>query len=135
MLNQFDLIQIKRVNNIHYLSAPKGQAPNPNGVWSIVGFVKTDVLAAKDGAIVRVPVTDVVKVASYSTEHIIDQVKYAGRTHNTIDMVKYFNEEYSMPMGKIQNVMKKYNIPSRAENETQKNAIKEQFERVMEEEI
>ena len=117
------------------MSAPKGQAPNPNGVWSIVGFVGTDVLASKDGAIIKVPVNDVAKVASYSTDHILDQVRMAGQTTEAIDMVKYLNDVYSMPMGKIQGIMKRYGIPTKAMNETHKKALKDKFEKVLEEEI
>ena len=64
-LNQFDIVEIKTTKNVKYLSSVKGYVPDPRGLWSVVGFIKTDVMLCKDSAIIKIPYQDVVLKASY----------------------------------------------------------------------
>lgn len=64
---QFDRVQLRTTRNITYLSSLPGTNPSPQGVWSVVGVVGTnELLLAKNTTIVRVPVTDVLKVADHN---------------------------------------------------------------------
>lgn len=65
MLKQFDIVQILSVKNIRFVSGPSGKSATPQGYWSVVGFMGSDVIIAKDETIVRAPLSAVSKVASF----------------------------------------------------------------------
>jgi len=67
LLKQFDIVKILSVKGIRFLSGPQGKATDPNGLWSVVGIIGTDVVIAKDETIVRAPLSAVSKVASYES--------------------------------------------------------------------
>lgn len=71
MLKQFDIVRILSTKNIKFLSGPPGNPASPQGEWSVVGFVATDVIIAKDQTIVRAPLSAVTKIASYNTANIV----------------------------------------------------------------
>jgi len=66
MFNQFDIVRLKTVENVKFLSAPAGSKISPKGEWSIVGVVGTELLLSKDSAIIKIPYNDVVKIADYN---------------------------------------------------------------------
>jgi hypothetical protein len=59
---------------VKYLSGPSGLPANPNGNWSIVGFIESDAMLAKDSTIIRIPLSDIKKIGSYSINSIIDKM-------------------------------------------------------------
>lgn len=78
MLKQFDIIQIITTKKIRYLSAPPGSATSPHGDWNVIGMVGTDVIAAKDNTMVRVPMQNVRKVGSYNLNAFLEELYDAG---------------------------------------------------------
>lgn len=64
-LEQFDVVQIIRQDNVTYLSAPQGSATKPTGHWTIIGFVGSDALISKQDTTVKIPVTDLKLIAKY----------------------------------------------------------------------
>lgn len=58
-----------------------GQESDPNGVWSVVcTYPKTGyLLIQKAHALVRVPASDVIKVANFSIEKVFDQIDQSSR--------------------------------------------------------
>lgn len=83
MYKQFDMVHILTTKGIRYLSGPQGAPANPNGNWSIIGFIENDVMLAKDSTIVRVPVSDVRKIGSYDLDKIINKVFHTGYLSST----------------------------------------------------
>jgi hypothetical protein len=65
LLKQFDIVRILSVKGIQFMSGPPGKPTDPNGYWSVVGFLGSDIIIAKDQTIVRAPLSAVSKVASY----------------------------------------------------------------------
>tara|TARA_R100001244_G_scaffold25113_2_gene25416 strand:- start:76737 stop:77024 length:288 start_codon:yes stop_codon:yes gene_type:complete len=78
MFNQFDVVQLSTTKGIRFLSGPQGGATDPHGNWSIIGFVELDAIIAKDTTIVRVPVADLKKVASYNLDSFMSKIQNAG---------------------------------------------------------
>ncbi len=68
---QFDQVQLRTVRNVSYLSAPPGTKTSTEGLWSVVAIVGSDLLLAKHGAIIRIPVVDVLKIAAYDIATIV----------------------------------------------------------------
>lgn len=64
-LKQFDIVSIKTIKNVKYLSSAPGYVPSPHGQWSIVGFIGQEVLLCKDGAIIKIPHRDIDVKAAY----------------------------------------------------------------------
>lgn len=64
-MNQMDLVKIKTTKNVKFLSSNPGHMPNPDGVWSVVGFIGSDALITKDTTVVRIPVSDLRLVGKY----------------------------------------------------------------------
>lgn len=64
-LKQFDIVTLKTIKNVKYLSSTPGHMPSPQGSWSIVGFINKDVLLCKDGAIIKIPPADIELKAEY----------------------------------------------------------------------
>jgi len=78
-LSRFDLVVIKDVHNVKYLSGPKSRPAKPGGAW-VVTYVFTDgtVLISKDETLVRIPVDDVEMVGKYDLNKTIGQINQAG---------------------------------------------------------
>lgn len=76
MIKRFDLVRLKTVQNIAWVSGPKGRPASPKGVWSVVaGVDTTKLMLAKDETVIQVPMEDVIKVADYGIEHVMERVK------------------------------------------------------------
>ena len=67
---RFDQVNLRTTKNVKYLSAPPGTKVAPDGAWSVVAVVGDDLLVVKRTAIIRIPATDVLKVASYDINEI-----------------------------------------------------------------
>lgn len=78
MFYQFDVVQLSTTKGVRFLSGPQGGAADPHGNWSIIGFVELDAIIAKDTTIVRAPVADLKKVASYNLDSFIAKIQNAG---------------------------------------------------------
>lgn len=75
-IKRFDLVQLKTVQNVKFLSGPANRPAKPQGNWTVVAGVGTDeLLVAKDETIIRIPVFDVVKIADYDLKRIINTIK------------------------------------------------------------
>ena len=68
MFKQLDQVVILKTSSIRWMSAPKGNATTPDGIWTVIGVVDTDLVISKDTTIIRIPYTDAKVVASYSLE-------------------------------------------------------------------
>jgi hypothetical protein len=75
ILQQFDQVTVLTTKRVSYLSDKPGHTPDPHGLWNVVGFVDGDALLAKDGALIRIPISDIQKTASYEPEVIIDMLR------------------------------------------------------------
>jgi len=73
-LKQFDKIRLKTTRNIEYLVAPPNTMPNPHGVWSIVGNIGYELLVCKEGAMCKVPVSDVVPAGSSMANNLMESM-------------------------------------------------------------
>lgn len=93
MYKQFDMVHILTTKGIRYLSGPQGVPANPNGNWSIVGFIEEDAILAKDNTLVRAPLSDIRKVGSYDLDKIINKVFHTGYLSNTRKKSNYGKKE------------------------------------------
>ncbi len=75
LFKKFDVVQILTTKHIKFVSGPKNRPASPHGNWSVVGFVKSDLMLAKDSTIVLAPVDSVRKVASYDLEGFLEKIK------------------------------------------------------------
>ena len=76
MWQRFDKIQLLTTRNIKFLSGPSGRPATPDGNWSIIGNLPGGMLlAAKDETIIAVPLTDVKKVAEYSIDKVLKNIR------------------------------------------------------------
>jgi len=88
LLKQFDIVKILSVKNIRFVSGPPGKRAAPQGYWSVVGFIGSDILIAKDETIVRAPLSAVSKVAAFDknvTELKRIKEAFHGRQQGTQD--------------------------------------------------
>lgn len=76
MIKRFDLVRIRTIQNITWVSGPTGRPASPKGVWSVVaGVDTTKLMLAKDETIIQIPVDDVIKIADYDIKHVIEKMK------------------------------------------------------------
>jgi hypothetical protein len=85
MLKQLDFVELINGRIVKYVSGPKGRAASPKGHWSVVGFIGTDVILAKDQTIIRVPFSNVRKIASYDVKKVLERVETAGQYFKVIE--------------------------------------------------
>ena len=83
MYKQFDIVHILTTKGIKYVSGPAGSPANPNGNWSIIGFIENDAILAKDSTIVRAPLSDIRKVGSYDLDKIMNKIFHTGYLSST----------------------------------------------------
>lgn len=92
MIKRFDIVRIKTVENVTWLSGPSSRPASPQGNWSVVAGTEDDtILISKDETVARIPIQDVVKVADYGIEHALDSIK---KIRNPADVAKH-------PMGAL----------------------------------
>lgn len=72
---KFDFVQILTVKRIKFVSGPKNHPADPHGNWSVVGFVRGDLMLAKDSTIVLAPPDAVRKVARYDQKSLLKSLK------------------------------------------------------------
>jgi hypothetical protein len=75
LFKTFDVVQILTVKHVKFVSGPKNRPASPHGNWSVVGFIKSDLMLAKDSTIALVPIDSVRKVASYDLNGFLKKIK------------------------------------------------------------
>jgi len=73
-IKQFDQIKLRTTKNIRYLSAPPGVMPDPNGVWTVVGNLGTDLLVSKGAATCKVPLADVYITGRSMPDRLLEKI-------------------------------------------------------------
>jgi len=71
MLKQLDIVHIVTTRNVRYVSGPPGAIPDPNINWTVAGNIGTDLLLSGNGVVIRIPVSDVKKIADYNPEALL----------------------------------------------------------------
>ena len=62
----FDQVKLLSTKKVSYLSAPPGVETSPHGVWIVSALLPgANLLLTKDNVVIKIPVTDVLKVADY----------------------------------------------------------------------
>ena len=131
MLKQFDVIQIITTKRIRFVSGPPGHATDPHGSWSVVAFVGADVLAAKDSTIVRVPISDVRKIANYDMAGIKSQIEAAGFTKRTaINMPDHISKTLQMDIAQARTMLLDYNYRLNVESEAERDQITQKVKEI-----
>jgi hypothetical protein len=77
MFNQYDIVRLRTVDRVKFVSGPKGMAATPQGEWIMLGAVDGDLVLTKDETVIRIPVQDVVKVASYDVAKVLQALSGA----------------------------------------------------------
>jgi len=114
------------------MSAPPGQATNPNGNWSIVGFVKSDALIAKERTLARVPIADLRKVASLNKAEFYKKLNRAGMSeHNNINMALHLNAVLGIDILKAQRLLNDHNFKKIAQSLEERDEITKKFARII----
>lgn len=122
-INASDIIQLVTTKNVYYISAPPGKVVSPQGNWIVTGFVERDVIAAKEGTIIRVPIKDVRRVARYSMDELFSQLKKASLNTETIDIVSRISCEMGWKPDVARKFLFRFNLPEAAENEVHASRI------------
>ena len=88
MIKRFDIVRLKTVQNVHWISGPAARPASPQGNWSVVAGIDDGdhILVAKDETVAKVPIKDVEKVADYGIEHAFDSIK---KIRTPEDLKKY----------------------------------------------
>ena len=75
IISQFDQVELYTTKRVSYLSSKPGSSVSPHGLWSVVGIIDNEVLLAKEGALIRIPLKDIKKVATYSTDAFLNKAR------------------------------------------------------------
>lgn len=82
-IGRFDQVRLLTTKNIRYLSAPPKSKLDPSGIWSVSSVVGRDeLLCVHKSMVIKVPASDVLKIADYGLEHI---TRRFGRLSHTLD--------------------------------------------------
>ena len=78
LFKQCDAVTINTTKNVKWLSAPPGNATDPNGIWSVIGIVTDKLMLAKERTVICIPYSDVKLVASYDLEGTLKNMNEAS---------------------------------------------------------
>ena len=132
MLKQYDIVQIITTKRINYLSGPAGQSTSPNGNWSIVGFIGKDTIIAKEDTLARVPIGDLRKIASLSTESFMNEVSKAGYLKTKlIDMPEHISNIYNIDLEKSRKLLRDHNYNNTVTSKSERDMIVQQIAKVI----
>ncbi len=68
-IERFDQVRLLTIKNVSYLSAPPKTQVSPQGVWSVAAIVNdSELMLAKDNAIIRIPAADVLVISDYDLD-------------------------------------------------------------------
>jgi hypothetical protein len=108
-LSQFDVVKLRSTKNVKFLSGPQGRVTDPDGDWTIVGFVDKECLIAKQSTIIKVPHIDLILVATYSKDIFIKKLQNTGKA--TINVSKHASEIFKKDYNDILEICALNNIP------------------------
>jgi hypothetical protein len=78
-IGRFDQVRLLTTRNVKYLSVPGPIKAEPDGIWSVAAAVADDLLLVKNNVTIRIPATDVLKIAEYSLGEITEQLGRLSR--------------------------------------------------------
>jgi len=126
MFKQLDIVQIITTKGIKYLSGPEGHTTNPTGNWSIVGFVGADAIISKENTLVRVPLSDIRKIASYSIEGFVKKLNTAGYLKpKLINMSAHVSDELGINIAEARTFLLDYNFKLEVKTKGERDTITE----------
>lgn len=75
MFKQFDIVRLKTTKRVTWKSSPPNSNIDPNGNWSMIGSIGTELILCKEGSIIRIPFEDVEKIADYNIIRLFKENK------------------------------------------------------------
>ena len=72
LLKQFDVVTVIRTDRAIWLSTPGNSFA---GSWSVVHIFGDELVVFRAGMLLRIPLTDVQQLASYSLEGVLDAIR------------------------------------------------------------
>lgn len=106
---QFDVVRLIHTKNVRYMSGPPERATSPKGEWSIIGFIETDAILAKQSTVIRIPTSDIERIAEYDRQALVDRLKNTGKQR--IDIVQEVSKILNITSDKARELCKKHKIP------------------------
>jgi hypothetical protein len=112
MYRPLDLVQIKTTKRVRFRSGPPGQAADPHGNWSFVGYVENEALIAKDSTVVRIPIEDLQPVASLSTEKLFEALNEIDLKGRMYSVVEHIAKVFDVDAGRAKHILHQHNLPT-----------------------
>lgn len=132
MLRQYDIVQIITTKGIKYVSGPPGQPSNPNGNWSIVGFIDGEALIAKDSTLAKVPIKDLRKIGTLDIDHILQEISKAGYlSGQKINMSAHLATTYGITIAKARKLLRDHNYRTVVNSIGERDSITSQIAKVL----
>lgn len=131
MFKQLDIVQIVTTKGIKYLSGPAGQATDPHGHWSIVGFVGTDAIISKESTLVRVPLSDIRKIAEYNVDGLLNKLNDAGYVKpKGINMADHVSKELNINIAEARTFLIDYDFKLTVKTKDERDIITERVKQL-----
>lgn len=128
MFKQFDIVQITTTKGIKYLSGPSGHSTNPHGNWSIVGFVGSDAILAKENTLVRVPLQDLRRVGQFDIKNLFNKMLTAGYIkEESINMPNAISSILDITIADARQLLLDYNFKINVDSEFERDQITERI--------
>lgn len=91
IIKQLDRVELITTKSVSYMASKPGHSPSPHGKWTVVGIIEgRDIIASKDEALIRIPLSDVRKVESYDVNKVIDGLRKVHKSGKKEDPQKHF---------------------------------------------
>lgn len=113
------------------MSSPAGKATTPQGNWIVTGFIKNEVVATKEGTIIKVPISDIRKVASYSIDELLNNLK-KPLDGDFINLVDRISKERQWKPDFTRKILFKYNLPLSVKTEQEVASVLQHLNKVLE---
>ena len=65
-ISRFDQVSLITTKNVSYISTESIEPPTPDGAWTVVALIGTDLVVQKDLTVIRLPSKDVLKIMDYN---------------------------------------------------------------------
>jgi hypothetical protein len=126
MFKQLDIVQIITTKQIKFLSGPEGHAANPHGNWSIVGFVGSEAVLSKENTLVKIPLSDIRRVASYSVDKFMEQLSSTGYLKpKLINMPDHISKILDINIAEARTFLLDYNFKLNIKTKDERDSITE----------
>jgi len=133
MLRQYDIVNLLTTKRVKFRSGPKGYAATPQGNWVVIGFIEGEALIARDGTIVKAPLMDLRKVASYNKEELYRKLAVAGYQRDiSISVVEALAGDLGIDVSKARDLLLKYNFKTVVDNPSELTQILERIKKLLE---